>query len=115
MASDRMRRVDEAVKQVLSDAVSQELQDPRIGFVTMTSVKTSPDLRHARVYVSVLGDEAQRAATLAGLSSAHGALQRRLAGELRMKRTPTLEFVYDDTTDRAMRLQAVIERELADE
>ncbi len=111
MPSDRMRRVDEAVRQVLSDAVAQDLQDPRIGFVTMTSVKTSPDLRHARVYVSVLGDEAQRASTLAGLSSAHGALQRRLAHELRMKRTPTLEFLYDDTTDRAMQLEQLIKRE----
>ena len=110
MASDRMRRVDEAVRQVLSDAVT-DLQDPRIGFVTMTSVKTSPDLRHARVYVSVLGDDAQRAATLAGLSSAHGALQRRLARDLRMKRTPTLEFLYDDTTDRAMHLEELLRRE----
>jgi ribosome-binding factor A len=110
MTSDRMRRVDEAVRQVLTDAVAQDLQDPRIGFVTMTSVKTTSDLRHARVYVSVLGDETQRAATLAGLSSAHGALQRRLARELRMKRTPTLEFVYDDTTDRAMRVEELLER-----
>ncbi len=111
MASERMRRVDEAVRQVLSDAVAQDLQDPRIGFVTMTNVKTSPDLRHARVYVSVLGDDAQRAATIAGLQSAHGALQRRLARELRMKRTPTLEFLYDDTTDRAMRLEEILHRE----
>jgi len=110
MTTDRMRRVDEAVRQVLTDAVAQDLQDPRIGFVTMTSVKTTPDLRHARVYVSVLGDEAQRAATLAGLSSAHGTLQRRLARELRMKRTPTLEFLYDDTTDRAMRVEELLDR-----
>jgi ribosome-binding factor A len=107
-----MRRVDEAVRKVLSDAVAHDLQDPRIGFVTMTSVKTSSDLRHARVYVSVLGTADERDATLAGLSSAHGALQRRLARELRMKRTPTLEFLYDDTTDRAMRLEAIIEREV---
>ena len=106
-----MRRVDEAVRQVLSDAVAQDLQDPRIGFVTMTSVKTTSDLRHARVYVSVLGNEAQRDATLAGLQSAHGALQRRLARELRMKRTPTLEFVYDETTDRAMHLEEILRRE----
>jgi ribosome-binding factor A len=106
-----MRRVDEAVRQVLSDAVAQDLQDPRIGFVTMTSVKTSPDLRHARVYVSVLGDDTERAATLSGLQSAHGALQRRLARELRMKRTPTLEFLYDETTDRAMHLEEILRRE----
>src|SRR5215469_16713118 len=111
MGDGRMRRVDEAVREVLSDAIAKDLQDPRIGFVTMTSVKTSPDLRHARVYVSVLGDERQRAETLAGLHSAHGALQRRIARELRMKRTPTLEFLYDDTTDRAMRLEELIERE----
>ncbi len=111
MASDRMRRVDEAVRQVLSDAVAQDLKDPRIGFVTMTDVKTTPDLRHARVYVSVLGTDAERAETLAGLASAHGTLQGRLARELRMKRTPTLEFVYDDTTDRAMRVDELIDRE----
>jgi ribosome-binding factor A len=110
MPTDRMRRVDEAVRQVLTDAVAQDLQDPRIGFVTMTSVKTTSDLRQARVYVSVLGDETQRAATLAGLRSAHGALQRRLARELRMKRTPTLEFLYDDTTDRAMRVEELLDR-----
>ena len=52
-----MRRVDEAVRAVLSDAIARDLQDPRVGFVTVTAVKTSPDLRHARVYVSVLGDE----------------------------------------------------------
>lgn len=114
MASDRMRRVDEAVRQVLTDAVAQDLQDPRIGFVTMTSVKTTSDLRQARVYVSVLGDETQRAATLAGLRSAHGALQRRLARELRMKRTPTLEFLYDDTTDRAMRVEELLDRTAGD-
>jgi ribosome-binding factor A len=114
MASDRMRRVDEAVRQVLTDAVAQDLQDPRIGFVTMTSVKTTSDLRQARVYVNVLGDETQRDATLAGLRSAHGALQRRLARELRMKRTPTLEFLYDDTTDRAMRVEELLDRTAGD-
>ena len=115
MTSDRMRRVDEAVRQVLSDAVAQDLQDPRIGFVTVTSVKTSSDLRHARVYVSVFGDDAERADTLAGLESARGALQRRLARELRMKHTPTLEFDYDDTIDRAMRVEQILDREVGEE
>ena len=104
-----MRRVDEAVRQVLGDAVSGDLKDPRVGFVTVTDVRTSADLRHARVYVSVLGDAEQRQASLDGLRSAHGFLQSRLASELRLKRTPTLEFSYDDTTDRAMRLDALIE------
>jgi ribosome-binding factor A len=103
MSADRMRRVDEAMREVLSAAVS-DLKDPRVGFVTVTDVRTSPDLRHARVYVSVLGDEAARQATLEGLASAHGVLQGRVGRELRMKRTPTLEFAYDDTAERADRL-----------
>jgi ribosome-binding factor A len=111
-ASGRMRRVDEGVRQVLGDAVATELKDPRVGFVTVTDVRTSPDLRHARVYVSVLGDAEQREASLAGLRSAHGYLQRRIAGELHLKRTPTLEFTYDDTTDRALRVEELLrERE----
>ena len=109
MTQGRMRRVDEAIRQVLGDAVSADLKDPRVGFVTVTDVRTSADLRHARVYVSVLGDAAQRQASLDGLRSAHGFLQSRLASELRLKRTPTLEFSYDDTTDRAMRLDALID------
>ncbi|MCW2969348.1 MAG: rbfA [Solirubrobacterales bacterium] len=110
-----MRRVDEAVRQVIGDAVTAELKDPRVGFVTVTDVRTSADLRHARVYVSVLGDDGhpsepeRREASLAGLRSAHGFLQGRIAGELRLKRTPALEFIYDDTTDRAMRVEALIE------
>jgi ribosome-binding factor A len=111
MSSDRMRRVDEAMREVLSDAVASDLKDPRIGFVTVTDVKTSPDLRHARVYVSVLGNQAEREATMAGLQSAHGVLQRRVASELRLKNTPTLTFAYDDTAARAMRLQQLLEDE----
>ena len=104
-----MRRVDEAIRQVLGDAVSAELKDPRVGFITVTDVRTTADLRHARVYVSVLGDAQQRQASLDGLRSAHGFLQSRVARELRLKRTPTLEFTYDDTTDRAMRVDALID------
>jgi len=111
MRAERMRRIDGAMKQVLGDALSQTLKDPRIGFVTVTDVKTSADLRHARVYVSVLGDEAEQSATLDGLRSAHGYLQGRVAGELRLKRTPELQFELDHTAERAARL----ERLLADE
>ena len=108
MATGRMRRVDEAIRQVIGDAMAGELKDPRVGFVTVTDVRTSADLSHARVYVSVLGDEQQRRASLEGLRSAHGFLQRQLAGELHLKRTPTLEFSYDDTTDRALRVDALL-------
>ncbi len=115
MSTGRMRRVDEAIRQVIGDAVAGDLKDPRVGFVTVTDVRTSADLRHSRVYVSVLGNqggpsnEEEREASLEGLRSAHGFLQGRLAAELRLKRTPTLEFSYDETTDRAMRVDELIE------
>lgn len=109
MSTGRMRRVDEAIRQVLGDAVQGELKDPRVGFVTVTDVRTSADLRHARVYVSVLGNAEQREATMAGLRSAHGFLQGKVAAELHLKRTPTLEMHYDDTTDRALRIDALID------
>jgi ribosome-binding factor A len=115
MGSGRMRRVDEAIREVIGDALAGELKDPRVGFITVTDVRTSADLRHARVFVSVLGEggraasSAQRESSLQGLRSAHGFLQARIARELRLKRTPTLEFRYDDTTDRAMRVDALID------
>lgn len=112
MSSERMRRVDEAIRQVIGDALASDLKDPRVGFVTVTDVRTSADLSHARVYVSVLGEAETRVETLAGLDSAHGYLQGRIARELKLKRTPTLAFAYDDTTDRAMRLDALIETEI---
>jgi ribosome-binding factor A len=121
MTTGRMRRVDEAIRQVISDALAGVLKDPRVGFVTVTDVRTSSDLRHARVYVSVLGasggssDEAEREDTLAGLQSAHGHLQGCVARELHLKRTPTLEFHYDDTTDRALRLESLIDENVTDE
>jgi ribosome-binding factor A len=109
MPGDRMRRVNEAVREVLSARLAEGLKDPRIGFVTVTSVDTSPDLRHARVYVSVLGDAHARDETLAGLASSHGVLQRDLARELRMKHTPTLEFVYDESIERGMRISELLD------
>jgi ribosome-binding factor A len=106
--TERMRRVNESVKEVLASALP-ELKDPRIGFVTITGVETSPDLRHARVFVSVLGSETKRARSLKGLEAAHGILQSRLARELRMKRTPTLAFEYDPTVERGVRMTKLID------
>jgi ribosome-binding factor A len=108
-----MRRVNEALREVLSARIATELKDPRIGFVTVTSVDTSPDLRHARVYVSVLGEEDERAASLEGLASSHGYLQAAIASELRMKHTPTLEFLHDDSIDHGFRIAKLLEDEEA--
>ena len=109
MAGARMRRIDEALREVVAAAVS-ELADPRLGFVTVTGVETSSDLRSARVYVSVLGNEPTRAASLEGLRSAHGYLQARMGSELTLRHTPTLTFEYDDTVDRAARITELLGR-----
>jgi ribosome-binding factor A len=111
--TERMRRVNESVRQVLAEALP-ELKDPRIGLVTVTGVDTAPDLRHAVVYVSVLGSERKRTATLRGLEAAHGLLQSRLARELRLKRTPQLTFEYDPSVERGVRMSRLID-ELAPE
>jgi ribosome-binding factor A len=105
---DRIRRVNESVRQVLSEALL-ELKDPRIGFVTVTGVVTSADLRQATVYVSVLGDVRRQEKTMAGLGAAHGVLQTHIARELRLKRTPQLTFEYDRSVERGVRMTQLID------
>jgi ribosome-binding factor A len=109
MASARMRRVNQVMREVIGGTIATDLQDPRIGFVTVTSVETSPDLRSARVFVSVLGDERQREETLAGLRSSHGVIQGAVAAQLRLKRTPTLSFRYDPSIERGDRVTRLLE------
>jgi ribosome-binding factor A len=111
--SERMRRVNEAVRHVLAQAVP-ELKDPRIGLVTVTGVKVTPDLREATVLVSVLGSDKARRATLEGLASAHGVLQARINRELSLRRTPTLTFTYDDAVERGVRMTKLIDELAAD-
>jgi ribosome-binding factor A len=111
VSGDRMRRVNEALREVLSARIAEGLKDPRIGFVTVTAVETSPDLRHARVFVSVLGNDQEREDSLAGLQQAHGVLQAEIAKLTHMKRTPELKFVYDETVEKGMRINEILESE----
>jgi ribosome-binding factor A len=113
MPTPRMRRINEVLREVVGAAIG-ELSDPRIGFVTVTSVETSPDLRTAKVHVSVLGSEEEREATLVGLRSSHGVIQSKIAAETRMKRTPTLSFHYDDTVEKGVRISRLLEEEPED-
>ncbi len=105
--SDRLLRINERMRRVLGESIS-ELSDPRIGFVTITGVKIARDFRNAKVFVSVLGDEDDKEGTLRALRSAHGLLQRAIARDAKLHHTPQLEFVYDDTTDSAMRLEQIL-------
>ena len=105
---ERMRRIDEAMKQVLSEAIPT-LKDPRIGFVTVTTVETSRDLDHAKVWVSVFGSDRQREKTLEALGGAVGVLQARINRELKLRRTPHLEFVYDRAVEHGVRMTHLID------
>src|ERR1700748_1804757 len=109
MPGPRMRRINEVLREVVGAAISGDLSDPRIGFVTVTSVETSPDLRTAKVFVSVLGSEEEREATLSGLRSSPGVIQSRIAAETRMKRTPTLTFHYDDTIEKGVGISRLLD------
>ena len=103
-----MRRVDEAMKHVISEAIPM-LKDPRIGFVTVTAVETTRDLEHAKVWLSVLGTERQRERTLAALEGAAGVLQARVNRELKLRRTPHLEFVHDRAVEHGVRMTHLID------
>ena len=106
---ERMRRVNESVRQVLAETLP-ELKDPRIGLVTVTGVDTAPDLRHAVVFVSVLGSEKKKRATMVALDAAHGVLQSSLAKQLRLKRTPQLTFEYDQSVEHGVRMSQLIDQ-----
>ena len=108
MPTARMRRVNEVMREVVGATIGVELQDPRIGFVTVTAVDTSPDLRSAQVHVSVLGSEEEQEDTMRALRAAHGVIQAAISSQLHLKRTPTLKFVYDDSVERADRLNRLL-------
>jgi ribosome-binding factor A len=109
VAISRMRRVNEVMRQVISDTITSDLSDPRVDMVTVNSVDTSPDLRHAKVFVTVLGDDEAREDALAGLKRAHGMIQARVARETQMKRTPTLTFAYDESVETGLRIAALLD------
>ncbi len=106
----RMKRVNEAVKEVVSQTIVEELEDPRIGFVTVTEVQTSNDMKSAKIFVSVMGDEETRRHTLEGLASSHGVIQSKIAHQLKMKNTPTIDFVYDESVDTMFRIDELLKR-----
>jgi len=108
----RLLRINESIKETLSSVITAEgLKDPRVGFVTVTGVETTPDLRHAKVYVSVLGCKTDRALTMKALEKSRGFLQAKINASMHMKRTPQLQFFYDDTLDNALRLERALKRE----
>jgi ribosome-binding factor A len=111
MQGRRIDRVEEQLRIELSEIIEREIQDPRIGLTTVTAVKISPDLRHARVFVTVLGDDAQRKKALEGLRSAASFVRRSLSKRLHhMRRIPELTFDYDDAVEKGIRIEELLDQ-----
>lgn len=106
----RMRRLDELLRQEIARLISEEVRDPRVGFTTVMDARVSPDLRHARVYVSVLGDAAEKEAAVEALRRARGFLRGRLGSIVQMRYLPELEFELDRSLERASRIEEILER-----
>lgn len=104
----RSKRVSELLLEELSWLIKRECKDPRIGFVTLTQVECSKDLRHARVYVSIMGGDDERRESLQGLENAVGFLKKRLGENLRLKTIPDLVFVLDASLDHVRRIDELI-------
>jgi len=107
--SYRKERLGERIKELIGELVLNQTKDPRIGLVTITSVQVAPDFTAAKVYFTVMGDDAVRAETRKGLESAKNFLKKTVGRELKLRQVPDLRFEYDDALDRAMRIEEMIE------
>jgi ribosome-binding factor A len=108
MSSQRTRRVGDLIKREISDIIDRQLKDPRIGMVTVTAVTVTADIRHAKVYFSVLGDEEDRQRTQSGLESARFFIQGEIGRRIRLKYTPELSFQYDQTLDYGFHINNIL-------
>ena len=114
MPARRLSRVASAFKAAAGHVILHELNDPRRGFVTVTKVELTPDLKTAQVFVSVMGDEKERLRVITGLRHAHGFIQARIARRLSMRSTPIVEFVEDTTVRTSVRISRLL-KELEEE
>ena len=110
MKSYRQERLNESIKELLSELIQGGLKDPRIGFVTITGVEIAKDLTSAKVFFSVLGDKDARDSSLEGLKSARNFLRKKVGQELKLRNAPELRFKYDETLDRSLALEDTIRK-----
>jgi ribosome-binding factor A len=114
----RSHRLAEELKNEISAVIAQEIHDPRVGFATVTEVKVSPDLRHARILISVFGSSEEKKQTLDALTNASGFIRRQIGSRIRLRHTPELTFVYDESVERGDRMMKLIDevnKELGEE
>jgi len=111
MTTHRMESVGRELQEEIAEIVRTEIDDPLIGFVTITDVEMSPDLKHARVYFSVLGDEQEKRDSARGIRRAAKFIRGRIAERVELRYVPTLRFVLDETAERAQRIEMLLRRE----
>ncbi len=110
MQARRVDRIEEQLRIEVSEIIEREIHDPRVGLTTVTAVKISPDLRHARVFVSALGGEEEHKKTIQGLRSAAGYIRRSLSKRLHhLKRIPELAFEYDESVEQGLRIEKLFD------
>lgn len=107
-SNQRAARVGEEMREILAQLIREEVKDPRVGFVSIVKVEVSSDLRHAKVFISVLGDEQQKKESLKGLSSAAGFLRSEVARQLRLRYTPELHFVLDESIEHGQKIAQLL-------
>ncbi|ADC51983.1 MULTISPECIES: 30S ribosome-binding factor RbfA [Alkalihalophilus] len=108
MSNVRAHRVGEQMKKELSDIIMRELKDPRISFVTITGVDVTGDLQQAKVFITVLGDDAQKESTLKGLSKAKGFIRSEIGKRIRLRKTPEITFEFDESIEYGNRIETLI-------
>lgn len=111
MSNLRSNRVAEQIKKELGEILTQKLKDPRVGFVTVTDVEVTGDLQHAKVFISVLGDEEKKKETFLGLSKAQGFIRSEIGQRIRLRKTPELHFEFDEAIEYGNRIETIL-REL---
>lgn len=109
MVSRRVKRVAEAIRQEVSKIILYELNDPRIAFLTVTNVEASPDLRTAKVLISILEDKVPQKTVMRGLEHARGYIQGEVAARLKMRNTPVITFCLDESTKKSLRILKLID------
>lgn len=110
MGQLRIDKIQELIKQEVSNMILRELKDPRIGFATITQVEASGDLRHAKIFVSVMGSEEQKIQTLEGLKSALGFIRSELGKRIRLRHTPEITLQLDATLDYSVKIQELLDK-----
>lgn len=108
MAKKRIARLNEQVRRELTELLRREVRDPRIGIVTITDVEVSPDLYHAKVFYSVMGEDEDRSSAAEGLRAAAGFLRTEIGRRMHIRRAPELHFTYDDTLRHAMHIEQLL-------